>query len=356
MILDSTQIFMIEALGGEFKTKTLNSFSKTFKDFKISDISIVKEEESREQTLNLILKKRDITKNIFIFVDDVIFLEGWHRSLNNNAKDDLIIGFSMLKPDGQLIQDFGYDIIELDGTMSSQGLFRGDSVENKKLPSFRKCSAVCGCAMWIGKKVLKNVKQFPLEGNNRWGEMIFSSLARRKGFETIVLASHLIHYGSSTKQKEDPLLSSNSWLIERDLWNIISSKYFYDSPIVKSLYSRFAPEFSDAINTSKKLLIYGCGTVSDQVTKTFQIEKKTDYSSTLTEEIGRIFHGSVIKDFNKIDLSNYDKIFISSVGYEKKVINLIPINLRKKILCVQRSVNEKYIDYSICNYELFIEQ
>ena len=217
MIFDKTQFFMIEAHGGQFKKNTLNSFINTCKKIKIDDIKIFKEKKSREVTLNSILKNRDINKDILIFVDDIIFLKGWHKSLNKNAKDGRIIGFSMLKEDGKLIQDFGYDLIEIDGALSSQALHRDKLLTKKKLPPFRKCSAVCGCAMWISKTVLDEVKQFPLEGKNRWGEMIYSHLARRKGFKTIVLSSHLIHLGTSTKLQKDPLLSSNSWLIEKDV-------------------------------------------------------------------------------------------------------------------------------------------
>ena len=39
MTFKNTQFFMIEALGGEFKNKTLNSFSKTFKNFKLQYIN-----------------------------------------------------------------------------------------------------------------------------------------------------------------------------------------------------------------------------------------------------------------------------------------------------------------------------
>lgn len=355
MTFKNTQFFMIEALGGEFKNKTLNSFSKTFKNFKLSNISIIKEQETREKTLNYILKKRDVKKDIFIFVDDIIFLDGWHKSLNVYSNDGLIIGFSMLKPGGKFIQDFGYDVIKLDGVLSSHGLYKGDLADKKKLPPFRKCSAICGCAMWIGKKVLQNVDQFPLDGKNRWGEMIYSNLARRKGFETIVLGSHLIHYGSSTKQKDDPLLNSNSWIIEKDMWNSISSKYFHDAPIAKNLNSRFSPEFSNIIKAYKKLLIYGCGTVSDIVTKSFRNDIDADYASSLPEEIGKKFHGKIVKNFNKIDFLNYSKIFISAVGYEKEIINLVPKNFRDKILCVQKSIKQSHIDYAVCEYQFFLK-
>ena len=354
MIFESTQFFMIEAHGGKYKKNTLNSLYTTFKSFKNSDLSIIKEKKSREETLNLILKKRNINKDIFIFVDDIIFLDGWHRSLNKNAKDGMIVGFSMLKEGGRYIQDFGYDLIKLDGVLSSYGLYKGELLGKKKLPSYRKCSAVCGCAMWISKKVLDKVENFPLEGNNRWGEMIFSNLARRKGFKTIVLSSHLIHYGSSTKLKKDPLLSSNSWLVEKDMWNEISLKFFHDALIVKKINSKFSIDFIKLIKNSKKLLIYGCGTISDLVTKKYKLEKKTDYASSLPEEIGQKFYNKKVKNINRINFSIYDKIFISSVGYEKKVITLIPKDFRQKIICVQKSIKQNYIDYSLCKYESFL--
>ena len=130
--------------------------------------------------------------------------------------------------------------------------------------------------MWISKTVLDEVKQFPLEGNNRWGEMIYSNLARRKGFKTIVLSSHLIHLGTSTKLKKDPLLSSNSWLIEKDMWSEISLKFLNDAPISNKLNSRFSTQFIDLIKNSKKLLIYGCGTISNYVSNSLKLKKHID--------------------------------------------------------------------------------
>ena len=352
MIFDKTQFFMIEAHGGEFKKNSLNSFINTCKKIKIDNIKIFKEKKSREVTLNSILKNRDVDKDIFIFVDDIIFLKGWHKSLNKNAKAGTIIGFSMLKEDGQLIQDFGYDLIELDGSLSSSALYRDELLTKKKLPPFRECSAVCGCAMWISKTVLDEVKQFPLEGNNRWGEMIYSNLARRKGFKTIVLSSNLIHLGSSTKLKKDPLLSSNSWLIEKDMWNEISLKFLNDAPISKKLNSQFSPQFIDLIKNSKKLLIYGCGTISNYVSKNFITDKqKVDYASALSEEIGQKFNDKTIKDLKKINFFDYDKIFISAIGYERKIIDTIPEEIRHKIITLKRSFTKNNINFEICDYK-----
>jgi GT2 family glycosyltransferase len=353
MILNNTQIFMIEALGGVYKKKSLKSFSNTFRQFNLKNIQVIKEKKTREETLNVILKKRDKNMNLFFFVDDIIFLSGWHRSLQKKVNDKLIIGFSMLNPKGQTIQDFGYDFIKLDGEVTYKGLHKGDLVRKVKLPTHRSCSAVCGCAMWVGKKVLKKVNQFPLEGNNRWGEMLYSSIAKKKGFKTLVLSSHLIHHGTSTKIKKDILLSSNSWLIERDMWKKISKKFFSDLSIKKEIHSNFSAEFSKSIKSIKKLLIYGCGTVADIVTKKYHIQKKTDYASNLKEEIGKKFYDKKIKNFKKINYLRYDKIFISSVGYEKKIIKEIPIDQRNKTICIKKSIAKNKIFYSLCNYKFF---
>ena len=354
MILNNTEIFMIEALGGVYKKKSLKSFSNTFKQSKLKNIKFIKEKKTREETLNSILKKRDKNMSLFIFVDDIIFLPGWHKSLQEKINNNFIIGFSMLNPKGRIIQDFGYDFIKLDGKITYKGLHKGEIISKIKLPSHRSCSAVCGCAMWIGKKVLEKVSQFPLEGNNRWGEMLYSIIAKRKGFRTMVLSSHLIHHATSTKIKKNILLSSNSWLIERDMWKKISKKFFSDLSIKKKIYSKFSAEFSKSIKSTKKLLIYGCGTVADIATKKYHIQKKTDYASNLNEEIGKKFYNKKIKNFKKINFLRYDKIFISSVGYEKEIIKDIPIDQRNKIICIKKSIVRNNIFYSLYNYSHFL--
>ena len=75
----------------------------------------------------------------------------------------------MLKPGGKFIQDFGYDVIKLDGVLSSHG-FKGDLADKKT--SIQKM--FCNLRMvMIGEKVLQNVDQFPLDGKNRWENDLF---------------------------------------------------------------------------------------------------------------------------------------------------------------------------------------
>jgi hypothetical protein len=175
--------------------------------------------------------------------------------------------------------------------------------------------------------------------------------ARRKGFKTIVLSSHLIHLGTSTKLKKDPLLSSNSWLIEKDMWSEISLKFLNDAPISNKLNSRFSTQFIDLIKNSKKLLIYGCGTISNYVSKNFITDKeKVDYASALSEEIGQKFNDKTIKDLKKINFFDYDKIFISAIGYERKIIDKIPEEIRYKIITLKKSVKKNNINFEISNH------
>ncbi len=287
-------------------------------------------------------------------MDDIIFLNGWHESLKKNAKDGTIVGFSMLNSDGKTIQDFGYDLIKLDDTLTSKALHKGKLKHRIKLPQYRNCSAVCGCAMWISRKVLDKVNKFPLDGYNRWGEMIFSALAKKKGFKTLVLSSHLMHLGNSTKQKKNYSLSSISWLIERDMWKKVSLKYFNETDIKKSFYSKFSVKFLNAIKNSENLLIYGCGTISNIISKNSQIKKKAEYASNLPEEIGRKFQNKIIKNFKRINFLNYDKIFISSVGYEKSIIKQIPKKFFHKIICIKKSIKKNNFHYSLENINKFL--
>lgn len=354
MTINNTEIFMIEALGGKSKAETIASFCKTFDTFDFDKIKVVKEKKTREMTLNFILKNRNPKKDIFIFVDDIIFLKGWHNGFDRVTKDGVIVGFSMLNQDGETIQDFGYDLISLDNHLSSKALYKGELRSKKKLPYQRECSAVCGCAMWISKKVLDKINKFPLDGKNRWGEMIYSSLARNEGFKTIVLSAHLIHHGTSTKSNKNHLLSSNSWLIEKDMWSKLSRKYFVNSPVSKKLYSKFSNEFLKLINDTVKLLVFGCGTISDFVSKNYLNNQDVNYSSTLIEEFGKKFHNKTIKNFNDLDFNEYDKIFISSIGYEKKVLKIIPNKHRHKTICLERSIKSKYIYYTVLNYKFFL--
>mgnify|MGYP001773823985 CR=1 FL=1 len=313
----STQFFMIRALPEPNAQECLITFYESI-DFNCGEIKIVDEKETREETLNHILKARDKDRNLFIFVDDIRFKPGWWQALSNASEDGDIVGFSMIDPQTGLLQDFGYDFVTIDNQLTYRGLHKHCSPNSVNFPKSRECSSVCGCAMWIRKDVFHHVSEFPLDGQNRWGEMLFSVQAKRNGFKTVVVSSHLDHYGTSTKNKADAKLSSLSWLIERDLWNQAATLYLNEVEISESIIRKLSDRLLEMITSSDRVVIYGCGTVADFICNNL-FNKDFYVVAGLTEEIGEIFLGNQIQDVNKFKYEKNDLVIVTPIGYKDKI-------------------------------------
>ena len=130
----------------------------------------------------------------------------------------------MLNPNGNTIQDFGYDFASFDGEIGYKGLFKNKPLKKFCRSEYRECSSVCGCAMIIKKEVFNYIDYFPF-GYNRWSELLFCHQAKKYGFKTIVINSDLINFSKSTKNKNNVNLSSISWTIEEKLWEITKKEY-----------------------------------------------------------------------------------------------------------------------------------
>ena len=70
----------------------------------------------------------------------------------------------------------------------------------------------------LKSNVIKKNNHFPLDGNNRVGEMIYIKKAHDLGFNTIVLII-FISWRNFYKQNKNINLSSISWLYEREKWS-----------------------------------------------------------------------------------------------------------------------------------------
>ncbi len=320
--LQKFEIFIIKTLPDEYFNKCKKSLIETSGGMIISDqICMIIEKDSREKTLNTILEKRDTQRDLFIVADDIIFLNGWYESLANNYIYGEIIGFSMIDANSGLLQDFGYDFVIVDDELSYEGLYKHTKKEELNLPEYRECDAVTGCAMYIKKTVFDDVKQFPLEGENRWGELLFSHMASKYGHNTIVLNAHFRHYGISTKQNKDVKKSSMSWLVEKKLWSKAVNKYLKDVKPKKVIKTAISNELVKLINQSKKCLIYGAGTVADTIISSLNEISKVDLCSGLNEEVGLQLRRIKIKSVNRIEPSTYNVIIISAIGYEKQIMS-----------------------------------
>lgn len=336
------QFFLIKSLGGNDLINCYNSFQKTSCVDDNIDIIIVNELSSREATLNFILSIREEDCDIFIFVDDIIFLAGWYENLLEKSKLHTgIIGYSMLNIDGSL-QDYGYDFILIDDKISYK-----PNKEHLTLPNIqndcRVCDTVCGCAMYISKEVFKHVPQFSKEGYNRWSEIFFSIEALQFGFETIVLSNNLVHKGTSTKNNSNVKLSSLSWIYERDLWDSSINKYLPLIKPKKNLTRFVTDQLLNDISKIDNLLIFGTGTVADYILSKIT-NKKITFSTGLSEEAGLKFNGFIVEKIHELKLSEYDGILFTTIGYEF-LINEYFKKYYDKLIIVNQTSNNSYIKY-----------
>ena len=314
------ELFFIKTLPDEYLERTLETLKSTVIDKSfLKDYIVVEELSTREQTLNNIIKIRNKKKDTLIIADDILFRDGWLEALEKSYQNGDIIGFSMIDAKKGLLQDFGYDFIKIDGKLSYQGLYKHESLDNFNLPTYRYCDSVTGCAMLVKSHVFDIVAEFPQEGSNRWGEMIFSHLAAKQELKTIVLSAHLEHYGISTKQKDSVKESSLSWLVERGLWDYAVEKHLLDVTPIKSVFTIVDETLKDKIEESKNVLIYGCGVNADRIISILDI-KKHAVCSGLPEEIGMPFHDAIIMDVDLVDFELFDYIVITPIGYDSDII------------------------------------
>ena len=314
------ELFFIKTLPDEYLERTLETLKSTDIDKSfVKDYTIIEELDVREQTLNNIIKNRNKKKDTLIVVDDILFRDGWLEALEKSYKYGDIIGFSMIDAKKGLLQDFGYDFIQIDGKLSYQGLYKNESLDNFNLPRYRYCDSVTGCAMLVKRHVFDIVAEFPKEGSNRWGEMIFSHLAAKQGLKTIVLSAHLEHYGISTKQKDSVKESSLSWLVERELWDHAVEMYLSDVAPIKTVVTVIDKKLRNKIEESNNILIYGCGVNADNIISILNI-KKYIVCSGLPEEIGRTFHGKCVTDIDLVNFELFDNILITPIGYDDDIL------------------------------------
>lgn len=330
------QIYIIRSLPDPHAKQCIESLLKTSGgNINANDISVIDEDSTREDTLNQILSQHNQPDDLFIVADDIRFHSGWFEVLQSNLGNGDIIGFSMVNPQTGLLQDFGYDFIDIDGKLSYRGLHKHEHPDSVTLPQFRECDSITGCAMYIKRSVLKKVDHFPIEGMNRWGEMLYCVAAKRVGFKILVLSFHLDHTAISTKQKLSVEKSSLSWLVERDLWeNVVNTYLTHILPrqyVNRSLDQRLRHQ----LETANFPLIYGCGTIADFIIDQTQLEKFV-VCSGLAEEVGAKFHDHKVQDIKKLDLRQHDLILITPIGYDGKILPYFTVNKNTTIIGIRQ--------------------
>ena len=325
------EIFIIKSLDHIFSEKLDQTIKQELVDHSTTvETTIIGECSTREHTLNHILDLRTSDKDLFILADDIIPVKGWMNVLKENFSRGSIFGFSMLDPGSGLVQNCGYDFVKIDGSLSYLGLHRYSKPTEITLTPYRICDAVTGCCMYVKKEVLSVVTCFPLQGNNRWGELIFSYNAKRKGFNTVVLGHYFKHLAISSKQKNSIKKSSISYLVEKQLWDCVEKELLSDVQVTKIHNTNLDNNLRHLLESSAPLLLYGCGKNTSILFK--HLKPKTwEICTSLPEEIGRIFCGKKVLDIKNIKFSSFKNVLITPVGYDNDISALIPADIDCKV-------------------------
>lgn len=333
-------IIIINSLGNDYLRDCINSLlTTTDKKF---PINIVLEKDSREETLNQAIHQFR-GDDLFIVADDIIFTPGWYEALEKNLENAEIIGFQMLYPKTDIVQDNGYDLISIDGTPTSMSPHK-DLSKRKVALQTRYCDAVCGCCMFIKQEVFAEVPWFDKDGANRWGEMLFCLRAKDAGFRILVADHYLYHHGKSTKKDGD-----FSFSYEKVLWKHIVAKYLASRKL-----SEYTSDVSLVIefinNKSYKPLIYGAGSVMELVNLKGTIA--ADICSGLIQEKGRIFWGTKIMHLDEVNFKDYDNILITVVGAEEAIATDLMSRgaLHNNIHYVNKKIEQDNIIYEVKEY------
>ena len=100
---------------------------------------------------------------------------------------------------------------------------------------------------------------------------------------------------------------------------------------------------------SKKVLLYGCGTICKLIIDN-QIDLNAEITSSIEEEINKTFCGKFVLDLNNINFDDFDMILITPIGYNEKILKKFDPNLNHKIYWVTiKDIKNKTI-YSICGF------
>ena len=307
------------------------------------DLKLFQEGESRESTLNNILSEMTGI-DILVVADDVLFTKGWDQALLAHWKENRILGFSMSYPGGEIIQDRGYRLISIDGIVRTEAIDRGLRVASVTPFEYESRTSMTGCFQAIPASVSKSLNQFPLEGSNRLGELLYHSLAIKKGIEVGVVGHFLEHHAKSTKQNPNKKLSSESYLYEKDLWTQVTQDFRLDELTSVEITRQIEQDLYDWFNLPG--VIYGAGTITEFLASKNDI-KPHHLCSGLPEEDGMKFLGKSIAHKNNIDWKNIKRVLITVEGKEGVIsrdLKNFSSNINIHAVKIRKTENVHYYD------------
>lgn len=312
------KICLIESLPKTYKLKTINSIKKEFKISK-NNFQIYKEKSRREDTLNNILKDNYNNKHdIFVIADDIVLVNGWKKKIDTHKENFDVFSFQTLYPNSNLIQDYGYDLINENNKVILKPKNRYKKYISNKSSKSRHCLGLCGCLLYINDRTKKSSIKFSRDGMNRWSEFIYLFQLKKKGYKIGVISHPAYHNPISTKQKNNISLSSISYNLEKLYWNRIIKKYDLKNHTKINNRIILSKNFKNFLDKKNKLILYGAGTISEII---LQYKNENIFlSSGLKEEIEKKILNKKIYSNQKLNMLNIADIVITAIGYEKEIL------------------------------------
>lgn len=337
-------ICIIEGHNSEHLGKCIESISKNTTS--IYSLEFFKEEDTREHTLNTILSSMP-DRDIIIAADDIVFTRDWDKALNEHWNDNRIIGFSMLYPETNIIQNRGYRLISIEDDVSSDALDNGLDKDDVVNFHYRNCQTITGCFQAIPSKIIKEIPKFPLEGRNRLGELLYHSIAIRKGFEVGVLGHYLEHHAISTKNNPNHELASESYLREKSIWQDAAIQFKLNEFVEERISREIDQNIIDWLK--KPCVIYGAGSITEYIGSKLDLESHI-ICSGLNEEEGLVICNHEIKFKRNVNWSNFERVLIAVNGREKIISeDILELAPHIKIAAVTTNKSKSLSRYELVN-------
>ena len=312
------RIYLIKS---HYSKRFENSLNRMTKIASNSEVIVVQEDNTREKTLNNILQNCEINDTLIV-ADDINLNKEIIYQLQEFKKDNRVMGLAMKSPSTKLVQNRGFDLIDVDGQIRTRAIQENQNQSNK-FPYFKKCFSFTGCLMFIPKEVVKLRIEVPLIGRNRLGEMLYHFILHEKGIEVGIIDNVFAqHFADSTKKNPDPELTFESYSYESQIWKDALKEFDLSKYVAKKYSVTISNSLISFLKNTKNLKIYGAGSITESLLNQSKTDN-FDLISGLNYEDGNIFLGKKIYFYENFKFKSSDTLLISVEGLENKVYEVL---------------------------------
>ena len=330
--------FLISSKKREHYLESIQAF------FETADVSsvleVIEELDSREETLNHIIESNK-NCHIVCFADDIVLTHGWQRLITKHLHGITSLGFCTYHPDSKHKINYGYDLVNTDGEISTVPRRHWIKTNSDYPSDLSECTTFTGCFIAFSEQALKLLGKVPLEGKNRLGELLYHVQLKRLGGSVQVINHKIKHYGISTKKKSNIQNDSESYSVEKLIW---------ESAVQKFPISEFAKPIQIKVSESlfelpENLMIWGAGSNAKNLFDIVGIDPDI-YLSSFAEENNKTFLNGKILHYENYKFGHIENLLITVDHLSGTIAQLARKNFKVEnlyILNVTFTDNEKIL-------------